>query len=75
MSNVQLLSFTSQTEFLLKTGVLENSSKIQNINERSNILKTLLFPTDMGESFKIMLLCDHKYNNFLLDFKDYRHQL
>lgn len=75
LSNVQLLSFTSQTEFLLKTGVLENSSKIQNINERSNILKTLLFPTDMGESFKIMLLCDHKNNNFLLDFKDYRHQL
>ena len=44
-------------------------------NEKSNILKTLLFPTDMGENFKMMILCDDIDTNLKLPFKDYRHKL
>ena len=72
---LQLISYTTQTEFLLNTNILENSSKISDTNEKSNILKTLLFPTDMGENFKMMILCDDIDTNFKLSFKDYRHKL
>lgn len=73
--DVQLLSYTTQTEFLLNTNILENSKKILDSYNKSNILKTLLFPSDMGENFKIMLLCDDINKNFNSPFKDYRHKL
>tara|TARA_B100000767_G_scaffold129929_1_gene123434 strand:+ start:1382 stop:2485 length:1104 start_codon:yes stop_codon:yes gene_type:complete len=75
LNKLQLVSFTTQTEFLLNTNILENSSKITNLNKKNNILKTLLFPSDMGENFKMMILCDDVDNNFKLPFKDYRHKL
>jgi SAM-dependent MidA family methyltransferase len=75
LKKLQLISYTTQTEFLLNTNILENSSKILDTNEKSNILKTLLFPTDMGENFKMMILCDDIDTNFKLSFKDYRHKL
>ena len=75
LNKLQLVSFTTQTEFLLNTNILENSLKITDLNKKNNILKTLLFPSDMGENFKMMILCDDVDNNFKLPFKDYRHKL
>lgn len=75
LNNLQLISYTTQTEFLLNTNILENSLKITDSNKKNNILKTLLFPSDMGENFKMMILCDDVNNNFKLPFKDYRHKL
>ena len=75
LNNLQLLSYTTQTEFLLNTNILENSLKISNEKERSSVLKTLLFPSDMGENFKIMILCDCIDDTFEIPFKDYRHKL
>ena len=72
---IQLMSYTTQEQFLLNTNILENSLKISDVFARNNILKTLLFPTDMGESFKIMILCDRMKNDFVMKFKDYRHKL
>ena len=73
--NKKLLGYTTQTQFLLSTNILENSLKIKNNYEKNNILKTLLFPTDMGENFKIMVLCDDINNKFKISFKDFRHKL
>ena len=73
--DIHLLSYTTQSEFLLNTNILKNSSKIKNSYQKSHILKTLLFPSDMGENFKIMLLCDDINNKFNISFKDYRHKL
>ena len=73
--NLQLLSYTTQEQFLLETNILENSSKLSDNFERSNVLKSLLFPSDMGENFKIMILCDHMEKSFKMNFKDYRHRL
>ena len=69
------MSYTTQEQFLLNTNILENSLKISDVFARNNILKTLLFPTDMGENFKIMILCDRMKNDFVMKFKDYRHKL
>ena len=69
------MSYTTQEQFLLNTNILENSEKITDIFTRNNILKSLLFPTDMGENFKIMILCDHMKSDFIINFKDYRHKL
>ena len=73
--NIKLLGYTTQTQFLLSTNILDNSSKIKDDFEKNNILKTLLFPTDMGENFKIMVLCDDINNKLKIDFKDFRHKL
>ena len=72
---IKLLTYTTQTQFLLNTGILENSYKVKDEFERNNILKNLLFPTDMGENFKIMIFCDDMHSNFELQSKDYRHKL
>ena len=72
---IELLTYTTQTQFLLNTGILENSYKVKDEFERNNILKNLLFPTDMGENFKIMIFCDDMHSNFQLQSKDYRHKL
>ena len=72
---LQLMSYTTQEQFLLNTNILENSEKITDVFTRNNILKSLLFPTDMGENFKIMILCDHMKSDFIINFKDYRHKL
>ncbi len=72
---LQLMSYTTQEQFLLNTNILENSKKITDAFTRNNILKSLLFPTDMGENFKIMILCDHMKSDFIINFKDYRHKL
>jgi len=72
---IKLLTYTTQTQFLLNMGILENSYKVKNEFERNNILKNLLFPTDMGENFKIMIFCDDMHSNFELQSKDYRHKL
>ena len=71
----QLMSYTTQEQFLLNTNILENSLKISDIYTRNNVLKSLLFPTDMGENFKIMIMCDDMNNNLIMKFKDYRHKL
>ena len=71
----QLMSYTTQEQFLLNTNILENSLKISDIYTRNNVLKSLLFPTDMGENFKIMIMCDDMNNNSIMKFKDYRHKL
>ena len=73
--DIELLSYTTQTQFLINTSILENSHKVKNEFERNNILKNLLFPTDMGENFKIMIFCDDMHSNFQLQSKDYRHKL
>ncbi len=73
--NIRLLGYTTQTQFLLSTNILDNSSKIKDDFEKNNILKTLLFPTDMGENFKIMVLCNDIDNKLKIDFKDFRHKL
>jgi SAM-dependent MidA family methyltransferase len=73
--NIELLAYTTQEHFLLNNNILENSEKISNSFEKSNILKSLLFPSDMGENFKIMILCDSMNNDFEINFKDYRHKL
>ncbi len=75
LKNLQLISYTTQIEFLLNTNILENSLKISDSNKKNNILKTLLFPSDMGENFKMMILCDDIDSNLRLPFKDYRHKL
>ena len=69
------MSYTTQEQFLLNTNILENSLKISDIYTRNNVLKSLLFPTDMGENFKIMIMCDDMNNNLIMKFKDYRHKL
>jgi len=73
--NIALLSYTTQTEFLINTKIVENSIKYSKDIDEINALKTLLFPTDMGENFKIMLLCDNMNSEFNIPFKDYRHKL
>ena len=75
LHNLQLLSYTTQEQFLLENNILENSSKLSDNFERNNVLKSLLFPSDMGENFKIMILCDHMEKSFKMNFKDYRHKL
>ena len=75
LNNLQLVSYTTQTEFLLNTNILENSLKINDSNKKNNILKTLLLPSDMGENFKMMILCDDDDGNFKMPFKDFRHKL
>ena len=72
---LQLMSYTTQEQFLLNTNILENSKKITDVFTRNNILKSLLFPTDMGENFKMMILCDYMKSDFIINFKDYRHKL
>ena len=69
------MSYTTQEQFLLNTNILENSLKISDIFKRNNALKSLLFPTDMGENFKIMIVCDDIKNDLIMRFKDYRHKL
>ena len=73
--DLNLLSYTTQAEFLIKTNILEHSEKIRDHNVKNNILKTLLLPSDMGENFKVMLLCDDIDEKFKISFKDYRHKL
>ena len=34
-------------------------------DKKNNILKTLLLPSDMGENFKMMILCDDDDGNFV----------
>ena len=70
-----LMSYTTQEQFLLNTNILKNSLKISDIFTRNNALKSLLFPTDMGENFKIMIMCDDMNNDLIMRFKDYRHKL
>ena len=55
--------------------ILELAKEIEGNSERNNILKTLLFPTDMGENFKFMFLSDFIIKDFKSSFKDYRHKL
>lgn len=73
--SISLLSYTTQTEFLINSKIVENYIKYSNDFNEINALKTLLFPTDMGENFKIMLLCDNMNSKFNIPFKDYRHKL
>lgn len=72
---IKLYSFTTQSQFLLNTNILEFAQKIEGESDKNNILKTLLFPSDMGENFKIMVLCDDISGEFQSSFKDFRHKL
>ncbi len=74
-NSIELYSFTTQSEFLLNMNILELAKEIEGNSERNNILKTLLFPTDMGENFKFMFLSDFIIKDFKSSFKDYRHKL
>ena len=74
-NNIEVYSFTTQSEFLLNMNILELAKEIEENSERSSILKTLLFPTDMGENFKFMFLSDFIVKDFKSSFKDYRHKL
>ena len=73
--DLEILAYTTQEQFLLNTNILENSEGIINPFEKKNILQSLLFPSDMGENFKMMILCDHMNKDFNMGFKDYRHKL
>ena len=74
-NRIELYSYTTQSEFLLNMNILELAKEIEGNSERNNILKTLLFPTDMGENFKFMFLSDFIIKDFKSSFKDYRHKL
>ncbi len=74
-NNLELIAYTTQSEFLIHNNILNNSSRITDTIEKQNILKTLLFPSDMGENFKMMIFCDNMNSEFQVSFKDYRHKL
>ena len=74
-NNLKLIAYTTQSEFLIHNNILDNSTKIADTIEKQNILKTLLFPSDMGENFKMMIFCDNMNSEFQVTFKDYRHKL
>jgi len=75
----EVLGYTSQMEFLLSSGILGRIDAKHPQDERYNInqsLKQLLLPSQMGETFKCMLLSKN-YNLGIdnLEAKDYRHML
>ncbi|MBH32090.1 MAG: hypothetical protein CMD90_00370 [Gammaproteobacteria bacterium] len=74
-SDRDLMLYTTQTEFLLKNNILNSAQTISNEHEKNSVLKTLLFPTDMGETFKVMVICDEIGDNQIITAKDYRHKL
>lgn len=74
-NNKNLMLYTTQTEFLLNNDILNNAQAISNEHEKNSVLKTLLFPTDMGETFKVMVICDEIGDNQIITAKDYRHKL
>jgi len=75
----EVLGYTSQMEFLLSSGILGRIDAKHPQDERYNInqsLKQLLLPSQMGETFKCMLLSKN-YNLGIdnLEAKDYRYML
>ena len=54
--------------------ILKQADQICDELKRNSVLKTLLFPTDMGETFKIMLVSNKTFRNSF-DINDIRHKL
>ena len=72
--NHNLVSYSTQKDFLIYCDILKLADQIYDELKRNSILKTLLFPTDMGETFKIMLVSNKTFRNSL-DINDIRHKL
>ncbi|MAR81683.1 MAG: hypothetical protein CMD47_03800 [Gammaproteobacteria bacterium] len=72
--NHNLVSYTTQKDFLIYCDILKQADQICDELKRNSVLKTLLFPTDMGETFKIMLVSNKTFRNSF-DINDIRHKL
>jgi len=77
LSGFDLVAYTTQAQFVLSTGIIEEFSVPKNIKEiqEAEEIKKLVLPSDMGEHFKTMVLAKNIKYEDIINMRDYRHQL
>ena len=75
----EINSYTSHRDFLLSAGILELVDQISDQNQRFKInhaVKQLLLPTQMGDTFKFMLLSKNcMIEESFMEARDFRYLL